>query len=672
MESRAKSLTSLATGAPPHPPPPPPCSPHPSPSCTSFPAIFDHMAVQTTLDRCGVVLMDRSQVRTAPGPQPQRGPLHVTDCGSGSPVARGGQSRATGDPKLRLAHWNAEGVRQKKTELQNFLKQNSIDVCTIQETHLTQNHRFYVRGYETYRQDRESRSKGGVVTLVRNTIPSIEIQRSRASDTEFLGVELILPDHHLQVFNIYSPPDKSIALHLIQPTTENWIIMGDFNSHSPSWGYDELDSKGEEVECWATNQQLILINKPQDPPTFYSRSWRTTSTPDLAFATDNIHKLCHREVCSQLGGSDHRPVTILVDQKTPASTFKRAPSWNYKRADWDGFKQFAEEECMGLQLSEENMNHNAVQLNNAILRAAKKSIPRGQRRNYNPFWTPQLEQLQEAVNRAREDMERNPSDQNTAEYKKARAEFTREKLLQTRKQWYEKTASLNLEKDSSKLWSLTKVLNEEAPSRSKTVLHVHNMLLTDKKAANEFAQLYRRESTLPLTTKKVGDMKEKLKQEEKQKNVPSPCLNSTLKISELNSAVRSLKPKKAPGPDGVSNDMLKHLGPIARKMLLEIFNRSWNKGLVPEVWKTAHLVPVLKKGKDKTDPSSYPIARSAYSVVLGSSWNASSPVVSPGSWRPTMYSAPHRQVTVNIAALKISLHSLLKTLKTPSKRSGSC
>ena len=100
-------------------------------------------------------------------------------------------------------------------------------------------------------------------------------------------------------------------------------------------------------------------------------------------------------------------------------------------------------------------------------------------------------------------------------------------------------------------------------------------------------------------------MKEKLKQEEKQNNVPNPCLNCTLKISELNSAIRSLKPKKAPGPDGVSNDMLKHLGPIARKMLLEIFNRNWNKGLVPEVWKTAHLVPVLKKGKDKTNPSCY-------------------------------------------------------------------
>ena len=372
--------------------------------------------------------------------------------------------------------------------------------------------------------------------------------------------------------------------------------MGDFKSHSPNWGYDDLNSKGEKVECWATKQQMILINKPVDPPTFYSRSWRTTSAPDLAFATDNIHKLCHREVCSRLGRGDHRPVTILVDQKIPMSTSKRAPSRKYKRTDWDSFKQLEEEENTGLQLSEENMNHNAVQFNNPILREAKMSIPRGRRRNYNPFWTPQLEQLQEVVNRIKED---------TAEYSKARAKFTREKLLQTRKQWHEKTASLNLEKDSSKLWSLAKVLNEEAPSRSKTVLRVRKTLFIDKKAANEFAQLYRRESTLPLSPKKVGDKKGKLKQKEKQENIPNPCLKSILKTSELNSAIRNIKPKKTPEPDGLSNDMLKHLGPITSKTLMETFNRSWNKELVPEVWTTAHLIPVLKRGKGKTNPSSY-------------------------------------------------------------------
>ena len=37
-----------------------------SKSCTYAP--FDHMTMQMTLDRFGVTLKDRSQVRTAPGP----------------------------------------------------------------------------------------------------------------------------------------------------------------------------------------------------------------------------------------------------------------------------------------------------------------------------------------------------------------------------------------------------------------------------------------------------------------------------------------------------------------------------------------------------------------------------------------------------------------------------
>ena len=135
--------------------------------------------------------------------------------------------------KLRLAHWNAEGVRQQKTELQNFLKQNGIDVYTIQETDLTVNYRFYVRGYEAYRKDRGSKNKDGVVTLVRNTIPSTEIQRSRANDTEFLGVELVLLDHHLQVFNIYHPPPPpppispslSTSFSLPQKTGSSWETL---------------------------------------------------------------------------------------------------------------------------------------------------------------------------------------------------------------------------------------------------------------------------------------------------------------------------------------------------------------------------------------------------------------------------------------------------------------
>ena len=47
------------------------------------------------------------------------------------------QSRATGSQHLNLAHWNAEGIRKKKQDLQHFLRHNKIDVWCGQETHLT-------------------------------------------------------------------------------------------------------------------------------------------------------------------------------------------------------------------------------------------------------------------------------------------------------------------------------------------------------------------------------------------------------------------------------------------------------------------------------------------------------------------------------------------------------
>ena len=151
-------------------------------------------------------------------------------------------------------------------------------------------------------QDRENRPKGGLLTLVRSNFPAAEIQRSGQAnlDTEYLGVKLVLAGTQATVLNIYLPPDKQIQLHNIKVKPQSWIITGDFNSHSPSWGYEQLYSKGEEVENWISENRLILINKQDDPDTFYSQTWRTTSTPDPGIATDDIQGIAEREVSSQL------------------------------------------------------------------------------------------------------------------------------------------------------------------------------------------------------------------------------------------------------------------------------------------------------------------------------------------------------------------------------------
>ena len=115
------------------------------------------MVMQLSLERCGVVLLDRSRGGTAPGSQPQRSPTSATDCDSDpSGLTMDGQSRTNGQQALKIVQWNAEGVRLEKTELQHFLKLKAIDVCCIQETHLSSSHHFFIRGYEVFRQDQES------------------------------------------------------------------------------------------------------------------------------------------------------------------------------------------------------------------------------------------------------------------------------------------------------------------------------------------------------------------------------------------------------------------------------------------------------------------------------------------------------------------------------------
>ena len=113
--------------------------------------------------------------------------------------------------------------------------------------------------------------------------------------------------------NFYCPNNKPLSLDTISTEVSNFIIVGDFNSHSQSWGYQHMDIRGEEVENWQDENRLLLINSPSDQPTFYSRRWHTTSTPDIALCTEDLHGSIRREVGEQLGGSDHRPVFLKLN-----------------------------------------------------------------------------------------------------------------------------------------------------------------------------------------------------------------------------------------------------------------------------------------------------------------------------------------------------------------------
>ena len=141
---------------------------------------------------------------------------------------------------LKVMQWNAEGLMRKKTELEHRMNKENIDICCIQETHLQKDNTFKAGGYQCFRTDRGGDSrKGGIITLIKSNINAYMSSSSNdGAEQHTITVNTLKRD--ITLVNYYFPNNVNLALHNIHARDSNFIIMGDFNSHSQSWAMTTL------------------------------------------------------------------------------------------------------------------------------------------------------------------------------------------------------------------------------------------------------------------------------------------------------------------------------------------------------------------------------------------------------------------------------------------------
>jgi len=77
-------------------------------------------------------------------------------------------------------------------------------------------------------------------------------------------------------------------------------------------------------------------------------------------------------------------------------------------------------------------------------------------------------------------------------------------------------------------------------------------------------------------------------------------------MTELEAELKGCPPDKSPGPDGITNRMLKGSGPLFAQCLLLMFDTIWHLECQPHVWQKSLIQPIFKGGdKDASDPASY-------------------------------------------------------------------
>jgi len=76
---------------------------------------------------------------------------------------------------LKVLQWNCNGLFTHLDEFKHHLTQNSCDVICLQETFPKSGKNFTLAGYSIVRRDRIDKRKGGLVTLIKDSLNYTEI-----------------------------------------------------------------------------------------------------------------------------------------------------------------------------------------------------------------------------------------------------------------------------------------------------------------------------------------------------------------------------------------------------------------------------------------------------------------------------------------------------------------
>ena len=151
-----------------------------------------------------------------------------------------------------------------------------------------------------------------------------------------------------------------------------------------------------------------------------------------------------------------------------------------------------------------------------------------------------------------------------------------------------------------RLWNTVKTFSGNVKKTGSQAIIFEKPVYDPKEIANKFNQQY----TPPIRKKVVQETRQTLRNLK-----TSSTERAVITTMEVERVFQSTKPSKALGPDELSPLMLKHLGPKAHSYIAGMFQTSRNTRVIPSIWKTARIIPLLKPGKpDDTGKSYHPVS----------------------------------------------------------------
>lgn len=507
---------------------------------------------------------------------------------------------------LTFMQWNIRGFRANFTDLKRLLSCLNIGVVCLQETKLSPNSPASVKGYSVFRTDLRSDTvaHGGVAIVVNHGIPCMKLTLS--TDLQAVAVTVNLGKVRMTICSLYLPPGDSFPKTsleaLIKELPSPFLLLGDFNAHSPVWGCSGTSQRGKRVESFFNNNDLVLLNNGAH--THITLPSGSTSAVDLSVCTPTLASMFSWSVDCDPNGSDHFPIWLRLNAALPGS---RPARWNHRRARW---AEFTAQSLLDIcPTPGDNVTSLIGSVNSTIIAAASDTIPRtssAPHKNPVPWWTEQCRLAVARKKRALRRFQRSPTTPNLISFKQARAAARRTVREAQRTNWQSYITSINRFTPLTRVWNRVKRISGRGCSTPIPVLKAAGRLLTDTEdVANAFGHAFEERSqlgTIGTTFDRHRRLNERNPVDFSSSN--DECYNVKFSLMELQAAMAKTR-STAPGPDDITNDMLTHLSQHSLQSLLDTFNFIWETDSFPTQWTESVIVPILKPNKDGTDALHY-------------------------------------------------------------------
>ena len=418
---------------------------------------------------------------------------------------------------------------------------------------------------------------------------------------EHLAIEVEVGGAKLLVINIYIPPTSSVPgftpnLSPLFNIARDVLVMGDFNAHDARWHSYTLDTAAAargDVICNALDSgELMCIN--ENSHTRRPQNGRSSS-PDLTLTNPHLGINARWEPLVTLN-SDHLPIIIDLDGWFASPPKPTGPSCytNYRKANWIDFTNETER-AFNLQQPPSSAEAGEKIFQKILLKATARNIPKGK----IPDYTPGLSERSRELMRERDRLRANdPTDPRIAQKdEQIQCEIDRN----NREEWRKEMEHCSIKRRPMRFWRTIRRLSGRrtftAPNQPITF---SNRNFSDKrKIATNFVKQF----TRPVPHRQNPATRRVLRQIRKKHKLDHSAMPFT--PNQVQEAIKASGNSTALSPDGLTVHQLKHLGPLGLRYLCRIFNLSFAHGRLPDIWKRAIILPLLKPGKPKEQGTSY-------------------------------------------------------------------